>query len=532
MTNIINICKIHFLNVSGINRIRYSKDPKEKNKSILFLVMMVFCGVVICGVSFMYSYMMASGFEQIGRVELLPGIMMAATCLVTLFTTIYKSSGILFGFRDFDLLMSLPIKTGTIVASRVLILYGMNIAFTLLLMVPAGAVYVMKASPAAMFYPAYLILILLLPLIPIILATVVGTLVSIIASRFKGKNMASIVLMILFLAAVIVVSYNMGNFMPNFADIGQSIMDVVVRIYPMVSLFIEAIAGYNWISFLLFILISAAPFAIYVLVISKIFKKVNTALTTNKSNANYRLTELKTSSAPRALFGKEMRRFIASPLYVLNTLAGIILLVIAAVALQFMDVETLAQLTEMPQLSSIISVAAPLFVSFTVSITATTTCSISLEGKQLWILKSIPVDTRSIFKSKMAVNLSIFLPAVLVGCTLIAFGLKLDPVSIVFLYLIPIAFTLFTTILGLLCNLSYPNFNWTNEAAVIKQGQSVVVTMLVGIFSVILTGVILLAVPLNKVLLMTLVTLLLAGAIVLLYRRLMTKGVQQFESFD
>lgn len=72
--------------------------------------------------------------------------------LVSFFTTINKASGVLFSYKDYDLVMSLPVKTSHVVASRILQLYVLNLFFTLMAMLPAGAVYAIKVNPGALFY--------------------------------------------------------------------------------------------------------------------------------------------------------------------------------------------------------------------------------------------------------------------------------------------------------------------------------------------------------------------------------------------
>ena len=110
-------------------------------------------------------------------------------CIRDRFTTIYKANGILFSFRDYDLQMSLPVKSSTIVASRILILYGMNLGFTLLVMLPAAAVYTWMASPSPLFYLFFFFSLLAIPMVPIILATILGVLKMCIRDRPSGYGM-------------------------------------------------------------------------------------------------------------------------------------------------------------------------------------------------------------------------------------------------------------------------------------------------------------------------------------------------------
>ena len=110
--------------------------------------------------------------------------------------TIYKANGILFSFRDYDLQMSLPVKeSSTIVASRILIPVWDEPGLTLL---------VIFACPRRLHLdgfsvPSLLSVFLLLPfwqspMVPIILATILGVLISLIASRFRHTSAISVLL--------------------------------------------------------------------------------------------------------------------------------------------------------------------------------------------------------------------------------------------------------------------------------------------------------------------------------------------------
>ena len=55
--------------------------------------------------------------------------------------TVLMAQSQLYDARDNELLLSLPLSPGAILASRMLVLYAMNLLITLLVLVPAGVVY-------------------------------------------------------------------------------------------------------------------------------------------------------------------------------------------------------------------------------------------------------------------------------------------------------------------------------------------------------------------------------------------------------
>jgi len=91
--------------------------------------------------------------------------------------------------------------------------------------------------------------------------------------------------------------------------------------------------------------------------------------------------------------------------------------------------------------------------------------------------------------------------------------------------------------MGLAINLKHPSFDWTNEAVPVKQGMSVLLTMLSGmgimLFFVIAYIVLAFALEIKVVasLYMLCVMLVCLAATVLLYLWLKKRGTKIFESF-
>lgn len=147
------LCKVQFLGLFDYNRIRKSGDRKKERRFSLMVGLMVLIGLLCAGISTFYSYLFGFLFLQIGKIQLLPVLMMAVTSLVVLCTTVYKAPTTLFSFQDYDLVMSLPVRQPVVIASRMLLLYGMNLGFTLVLMLPAGILYgIFAAIPVSYWF--------------------------------------------------------------------------------------------------------------------------------------------------------------------------------------------------------------------------------------------------------------------------------------------------------------------------------------------------------------------------------------------
>lgn len=432
--------------------------------------------IILSAVSYSYSYMLGTGFKMINSLELLPATMFTAACFATLITTILKVKGTVFGFRDYDLLMSLPVGTASIIACRLIILYCFNFIFTIIFMLPMMIAYGFLAKPGTGFYVMSLLLIIFVPLMPLVLASVIGTFIAYLASKFRHSNTLNVIfsvsVIILFLAMQFVTSGDSER----LANIGQMISQQLYRLYPPARLYTKAVTTGDWICCMLFIAISAAAFAAYTFIVKLLFKKINTMLMTARTRANYKLGELKTASPIKALYIRELKRYFTSSIYVLNTAIGIVMLTVISVAGLFMDLDALLG---GEQALDLLKDNLALCLVFFIMLSCTTMASISLEGRNLWIIKSLPVDPMTVFRSKIAVNLTVCLPA-LIDVILLGIIFRLNAARIFLLLLTAAAAALFIAMYGLIINLKLPNFSWTAEVAVVKQSASTMITVFSG----------------------------------------------------
>ena len=137
MKPFILLLKIQLLGLFGINKTLHA-DP-AKAKRTLALAALVVAAVVLFASA--YSAGVAQGLVQIGLAEAVPLVAVLVGAIAGAVAAFLKTNGVLFGFKDYDLVMSLPVPTSSVVLSRIASLYAMSLLFGVLVMVPAFAVY-------------------------------------------------------------------------------------------------------------------------------------------------------------------------------------------------------------------------------------------------------------------------------------------------------------------------------------------------------------------------------------------------------
>ena len=481
MNKLMLLMRNYALNTLGLNVALRGRDPKAKRKAGWFLVAVVIGLTALIGTSAMYSVMLGISLKPMGGLSALPTLMMFMASVVVLITTVYKSTNLLFTFKDYDILASMPIPTSILLGSRVLTLYLTNLGFTAMVLGPALVVYGVMTSASIGFYLLGLFTLLFVPLLPLLLGVLLGLVIQLISMRFKHSNILSILLTLIAFLALMALNFGVSGSMASerLGSISLALTEQLSRLYHPALYYSQALIGGNILSLAIFTLAPALLFVLVIRLIAPRFGLLRSLLTASRGHSRYSLEDAQVNTPLKSMINKEMRRFFSSALYVLNTAVGLILMTILTLALMVFGAKQVETVLEMPGFANSMAGILPFLLALMVSMSCTSACSISLEGKSLSILKSLPVPTRTILMSKAGVNLVLTLGASVINAIVLGFYLKANLYEASMLLLIPALYSLFISQLGVIVNLALPNFTWTSEVTVIKQSAAVIVALLI-----------------------------------------------------
>ena len=521
MKKVLRLFSIQIWGILG-NMLAIGEKKKKKTRA-LYVGFIVFA-ISMSLISFFYSYMTGMGLKMFGGLDLLPSLFMTLTSLIVIFTTVYNVKGTLFGFKDYDMVMSLPVSNSQIVASRILLLYSINIVFVLIIMIPMMIAYGILGSPGIQFYIFSILLLFFIPLIPIIIASILGTALTYLSMRFRYSNIVYMVFSFLLLIGFIIMPFFMGDSEEALVEMTQSINEQINNIYPLSPLYSKAVTKGDIWSLIIFIVITVLAFMTFSMVVGRLFKLINSVIMTGRYKTHYKMKALESSSPLKALYKKDFKRLFSSAIYVMNTGFGVVMIVLGALALPFIDMNSLA---EGMDITGAIQDLIPIIITFCIATSCTTMASISIEGKNIWIVKSLPIPTLRIFKSKILVNLTILAPALL-AAVLICFTMKLPFLEGMLTVLSAATFSVCVSLYGLVINLSFPNLSWTNEAVIVKQSTSSMISIFSGMGMAAIQYVLVMVMG-DFIKGMLIFIIALCILILLLYKRLSKTGCRQFE---
>ncbi len=409
--------------------------------------------------------------------------------------TVFNSYSTLYKAKDNDFLLSLPIKPAQIIFSKILSEYIFSVAFTAMVMIPTIIVWNMNADVSLGSNVAACLIIFVIALFVLVLSCILAWVVALIASHMKtsNTNIAVIVLSLVFVAAYYVLYFRAQELLSELLEHSVAFAEKIDGALNPLYLVGNAACG-DVFSFLIITAAVLIIFGTMYYVLSKSFFRIATA---NKGAAHkaYKEKNVKQSKVGTSLLKREFGRLINSPTYFLNgAISSIIALFVAVAVIVFRDklssaMETIIAETESDPTEMIVFLAAAA-LGWLVSMTDIAAPSISLEGKTFWIIRSVPLKTWTIIRSKIMFSLIVALPSalLLVGAFLTVYFPGV--LNTLFVVLFVTAMVVYNAEFSMMSGLIWPKMDWSNETAAVKQGTATFLSMFSGFLLYIPLGIV------------------------------------------
>lgn len=513
--------------ITGITR---KKGKQSKGAVIGFTALMIYA---LGALGFLFYHI----FDTVGGAFHVFGLDWLYFALAGVFAfglmfigSVFTAKAQLFDARDNDLLFSLPLTGGEILISRLFMLAVIDLVLELLVLVPAAFVWSRIADFSPMGGLSFVISVFSLLLLALALAALFGWIISLITARIQGnKTLVTTLLSLVFIGVYFYCSFNMNQLLMDMAADPSGAAKSLSAVAPLYWM-AKAIAEGSLQYLLLSLLVPVALFAVTYFLLSRSLLKISTVKTGTKKAAK----EEKAGAAvspKKALFLREAKRLFSCPGYLLNAGLGMFMAPIAAVVLVIKG-QDLAALSAIPEFGSyfqLVLLAGICAVAFMILVTVP---SVSLEAKTLWVARSLPVETRDILKAKLNLHRVVgILPLLVLSLTVVVL-FRPTALNTVLILVLPALLVEFTGLVGLLSDINHPIFDWTNETQAVKSAPSALITLGVcfGTLALPVLCCLFLGDKLSPTLITVIFTVLIAAADLLLYRRLLTKGVSGYES--
>lgn len=502
---------------------------------VLTIVLLAYLAFIVAGVSFLIFFVSCRVMCDNGYTDVYFAIAALLSFLMGFLTTVTAAKTQVFESGDNEMLLAMPIPHRAIILSRLASLLVVEYVSQLLVVVPCAIAYIVFYGIQPVTAALFVLGFLLLPLITLTVSCFVGWLISLITSRLgRLKNIFSIMLYILFFGAYFLgyshlFSTDIDVLVDNISAFLEPIAHGIRAYAPPMMWLGRGIAG-SPLYFLLFAASAIIPALLMLWIMSRTFVSM-ASRGKHTVRGKYTAADAKVSGLRGTLVSKELARTFSSPGYLMNISGGLILTVVAVI----FSVVKADMVAELMTLSPVIPRLAPAIVAAVTAALASmntmSATSISIEGKTLWILKSLPICGADVLRAKMLAHMIFCTPPPLIAALVIGVSAGVGAVHIFLIILLSLAVNALFASFGLIINLLMPRFDWVNETAVAKQGGSTVVAM----FSNMFIAAVLAAVAIVPTLFVDaavgiiVATIISAGAAALMYMYLVRGGGNRFE---
>ena len=467
-----------------------AKKNRARSKGATAVYIVLFALVMLGVLGGLFAYLSASicvPLAQAGMDWLYFALMGLLSVLLGAFGSVFNTYAGLYLAKDNDLLLSMPIPVSAIMGARLMGVYLMGLMYSGVAFLPAAIVYWISVSAGTGVVVGTLLLMVLISLFVLTLSCALGWVVAKISLKLKHRSLITVLVSLLFIAAYYFFYFKaqslIADLVANVALYGERIRGAAYPVY----LFGRVGVG-DGRAILLVSAVVLALFSLMWALISRSFLKIATSSARTEKRV-YRERDVKRRGIATALLWREFARFISSPVYMLNCGLGVLLLPLGGLALLWKGSALMGALTQMfgEQVDGMPLLTAA--ICLLVSMNDMAAPSVSLEGRSLWLIQSLPVTPWQALRAKVALQVILSGGSALfcLACAAIVCAFTVGELLAAALLLG--AFVLFMTLLGLFLGLKMPNVNWTNEITPIKQSACVTIALFAGFAYVALLAV-------------------------------------------
>ncbi len=463
MREIVRLTRLAWLSAFGINRYRHTRDHKEKRRFRLLAAAVTLVAVVMGS----YIVGLVYGLVALELSRLVPAYLVMLTSLFLVILGLFRAGNTLYTEKGLPLFSSLPLKPASVVLSRFLTLYTEDLLLSSAILACGLATYAVLCRPAWNFYPTAVLGALLLPAIPTALTAAIGTLTTALAARTQHKSLWQSGLTVTVVLAVIIfptVTQD-GISLDQITQLAHTVNRLIAQLYPPAVWLGDALTGDGLRTLWLFVGVSVGALTLAVWLVTRYFTDILARLH-NTGTHRGTARAAKRQGLTRALTVREARRYFSSSVYVTNTIVGPLLSCILVGAVCFSDTDAVIGALPLPV---DLAVLTPLAFAAVCGMMTPAAVALSMEGKYIWQIKSLPIPAKALFDSKLLFSAWLIAPFYAAAEGLMLFFLRPHALDGLLMLLMPAVILLFSLVCGLGINRRLHRFDWEKDEEIVKQ---------------------------------------------------------------
>ena len=433
----------------------------------------------------------AVNLKSVGEFSLLVVAIVAATQLLVTFLSMFSIVTTLYGAKDTPFLNTLPLRPTSVFFAKFAMTYVNALELSTAVILPisltsAIAFNVANKSMFYGFYPLLLLILLVAPILPLFIVSVLSMPLVWLGSYFKGKPTLKSVLVILFYV-VLMCGYMVLVFYMNTRGFGQeggvemsqgtfASLSVLANVfYPdkvLVNYCLGIQAGKN---FGISAAITVGMIAVMLLLSALFYKRINSKATENSQSIESKTATLKQSNVVVSIMKRDFTSIMRNSALAMTSFANLLMAPIFIVVMYFItNFKSGADEGTTPFMSEMMGIGFVVMYSmiFLAGANMIATMAYTREGKSFFASKTLPINPKDSIKAKLL--LSVIVPSVLlVPIMLIALLLyKIDIVSTLLVGMDTLMMITGICSMSILFDMKKGNQHWEQVAEIKNSSQN------------------------------------------------------------
>lgn len=450
---------------SAVWRSRITGRRRSRGGTVLFALLTVLLVAVLLLSFGMIAVPLCYVLEPLGFGWLYFAVMVPLALLVGAIAGAFVSHATLFEAKDNEMLLALPVPPGMILAARLVSVYLNCLVYVLLVWIPTEAAWLYFSGQRLYALLSAVLFALTLSGAAALLACLLGWAVAALGARARHKSVCTAAATAALLAVYVAGYQKLQDLLVALlADAAQMVPEL--RQKAGVLYWLGSAGCGNAAALVLLAALTAAAAVLFCRVLSRRYFRLMTEKRAAPKPA-YKAAPTPVRSVDAALLAREWQRFVASSAYLINGAFGWVAFPLLGLAAVWKAASLRAALAQLPGAFTV-----PLMCALAYTLTGllpVASASVSLEGKTIWLLQSMPVAPWRVLRTKLALHVLLAVPPALFCMVCVLAAAKVPAVQIAAALLMVVAFAAATAHIGLVFGLLLPHLHWTNEAAVIKQ---------------------------------------------------------------
>jgi len=505
MRKFLSLLKISLNLNFGISALKYrfTKEKKRIWEPIAIGISILFGVGTLVGLYSFFLFALFLAGSSLGQPEMILTVaIVSAQIMVLIFGILYLMSSFYFS-SDMSILIPLPLKPFHVLGSKFAVIMVNEYLVLFPMLLPALLIYGIGTGQNLFYWIKSILVLLFTPAIPL----AIGALFIVILMRFinvrKSKDLLAVIGSFIGILFGVGVNFFMQQipegsekeFFQNILTQNSGLIEQIGNKFPpgIWGTYSLSLPGWRGLGYLgLFIGVSALLLAALLWIGNHFFYRSITAgqEVSRKQKAVSKDEMERQTERVRypifALFFREWKLFIRTPIYAMNGLAGMIMLPFLMLMPFFTKNKEVIQLfviMENPEYHLHVSLGCLAFMLFVSSMNIVACTSVSREGDTFWYSKMIPVSPFTQVLAKLLHSLSLSAIGLTITAVIFVALFKLSILLVLVIWLLGLLGSVLINIVNLSIDVLRPKLDWTNPQEAVKSNINgffgILVTLLV-----------------------------------------------------